>query len=89
MILNYIDSYYFLFSLCIGIFFVYILSYEPQVIMRYPTPENEDILTYKDKNDVCYKYKSKEINCSSVAKNITLQNNDDENIYDKILRFFK
>ena len=89
MILNYIDSYYFLISLCTGIFFVYILSHQPQVIMRFPTPENEDILTFKDKNDVCYKYKSKEITCSSGAKDIQLQNNDDENVYDKILRFFK
>ena len=89
MIFNYIDGYYFIISLCIGIFFVYILSYQPQIIMRYPTPENEDTLTYKDRNDVCYKYKSEEVKCSNGEKDIMLQNNDNENVYDKILRVFK
>ena len=88
MILNYIDSYYFLISLCIGIFFVYILSYQPQIVMRFPTPDNEDTITFKDKNKVCYKYKSKKVDCSSMTKDIDLQTDDTESIYDKIVRAF-
>jgi len=86
MILKYIDGYYFLISLCVGIFLVYILSYQPQIIMRFPTPYNENTTIYKDKNEVCYKYKSKEVNCSIGAKDINLQTNDTENISDKIIR---
>ena len=89
MILNYIDSYYFLISLCIGIFFVYILSYQPQIIMRFPTPDNEDTITYKDKNNVCYKYKSEKVACSIGTKDIILQSDDREGVYDKIIRAFK
>ena len=89
MILKYIDSYYFLISLCVGIFFVYILSYQPQVIMRFPIPDNENVTIYKDKNEVCYKYKSEEVNCSIGAKDIDLQTNDTETIPDKIIRKFR
>jgi hypothetical protein len=86
MILKYIDGYYFLISLCVGIFLVYILSYQPQIIMRFPTPDNENTTIYKDKNEVCYKYKSEEVNCSIGSKDINLQTNDTESISDKIVR---
>ena len=87
MIFNYIDGYYFMISLCIGIFFVYILSYQPQIIIRFPTPDNN--LIYKDKNDMCYKYDSKEVECSISAKEIDLQTEDTESVYDKFYRIFK
>jgi hypothetical protein len=33
------------------------------VVNKYPTPETSDKLTYKDKNGVCYKYISKQVDC--------------------------
>jgi len=36
---------------------------EPVKIMKYPHPTNVDGNVYKDKNGVCYKYASKEVNC--------------------------
>ena len=38
---------------------------------KYPTPDNAGKLTYKDKNDVCYKYSGKEVSCD--AKDIVLK----------------
>ena len=86
MVLKYIDSSYFLISLSVGIFLVYILSYQPLVIMRFPTPDNENDTIYKDKNETCYKYQSKEVDCTMRAKDIDLQTHDVENIPDKIVR---
>ena len=31
--------------------------------MKYPHPTNVDGNVYKEKNGVCYKYASKEVNC--------------------------
>ena len=33
--------------------------------MKYPTPETVDKLVYKDKNGICYKYVTKEVNCDA------------------------
>jgi len=33
------------------------------MMMKYPHPTNVDGRTYKDKNDVCYRYTSKEVSC--------------------------
>ena len=32
---------------------------------KYPTPNESDKLIYKDKNGICYKYTTKEVNCDS------------------------
>jgi hypothetical protein len=69
----YINCKYFFISLCVGICLVYIFSNQPEVILKYPTPETENDLIYQDKNDVCYKYKSKEVKCDDTAKKISLQ----------------
>ncbi len=87
MIFKYIDSFYFMISLCFGIFFVYISSYQPQVIMRFPIPNKEDDI-YQDKNDICYKYKSNIVKCTIGAKDINLQHDDNETIPDKIISKF-
>lgn len=71
----FINPYVFFISLCIGLFFVYIFSSQPEIIMKYPTPDTENDLIYQDKNDVCYKYKSKEVQCNGDAKDIQLQDN--------------
>lgn len=76
-----INCKYFFISLCLGLFFVYIFSKQPEIILKYPTPETENNLIYQDKNDICYKYKSKEVKCGENSKNIDLQeNNDKKNI---------
>ena len=74
----YINSKYFFVSLCVGICLVYIFSNQPEVILKYPTPETENDLIYQDKNDVCYKYKSNEVKCDDTAKNIALQDVKDK-----------
>ena len=81
-----INSKIFFISLCVGLFFVYIFSKQPEIILKYPTPETEDKLIYQDKNDVCYKYKSREVKCNKDAKNIELH--DDKNFYDIIKSSF-
>lgn len=87
MIFDYIDGYYFFISLCIGIFFVYIISYQPEVIIKFPTPDSNTI--YKDKNDICYKYDSREVKCDMKTKEIEIQTNDNDTVYDKIIKFFR
>ena len=61
--MKFINFPIFLVSLAIGIFVVYISMPPTQVIYVYPTPDNEDRITYKDKADNCFHFKSIEIEC--------------------------
>lgn len=49
----------------IGIIAIFFINPEKSVVFRYPTPENSSKTIYKDKNGICYKYNSKEVNCDS------------------------
>ena len=48
------------------ILFVYILTPTPDIVLKYPTPENSGKIVYKDKADVCYKYEAKEVTCQPI-----------------------
>ena len=79
-----IDPFYFFISLVIGLFFAYLFTPTPEVIIRYPTPENAGKIIYQDTNNICYKYKAKEIQCPSDKSKIKTDylqkvNNEDKN----------
>jgi len=72
MFFNYIDFNYFLVSLTIGLFFVYVMGPEQPVILVYPTPENQNKYQYVDKADNCYTFKAKETECSMFSEQIDI-----------------
>lgn len=82
--LTYIDPFYFFLALFIGMFFVYISTPLPDIIIKYPTPDKIDELIYQDDSDTCYKYNAKEVSCpldKSKIKHFDIQvvNNDKKN----------
>jgi hypothetical protein len=70
--LKYINIPVFLISLFIGLFVVYITMPDTRKIYVYPTPENVDILQYRDKTDSCFQVKEKEVSCPSNEKDISV-----------------
>ena len=88
MISKYIIPFYFFIALFIGLFIAYISTPVPDIIIKYPTPQNAGKIVYKDDSDVCYKYKAEEVSCpsdKSKIKNIgdEEQNANKENKSDK------
>ena len=73
MIFDFLNFKYFLISFSIGIFIVYINTPTPEIIIKYPNPENAGKIIYKDDAGVCYKYKANEVKCPSDNKNIEAQ----------------
>lgn len=74
---EYIDPFVFFISLGVGIFLTYLVSPNPKIIYKYPTPSNAGKITYVDDAGVCYKYKSTKVNCpsdKSQVKSIDIQN---------------
>jgi hypothetical protein len=64
-IMKFINVRVFIASLLIGLIAVYIYVPEMRRIYVYPTPENIELLQYKDKTDTCFEYKQTEVGCST------------------------
>lgn len=63
-ILDNIDLRWFLISLFIGLFVVYTTTPNPEVIVKYPTPDNAHNSVFKDDSDNCYKFTTEEVDCN-------------------------
>ena len=53
----------FIAGLVFGVIAIMFTKPEQTITFKYPTPDNCGKVTYKDKNGVCYKYSSKQVNC--------------------------
>jgi len=62
-ITKYINIPIFIVSLAVGIFMVYVTMPNMRKIYVYPTPDNIELLQYRDKSDSCFHYKQEEIKC--------------------------
>lgn len=54
----------FLTALAIGIFFVYINTPKPKIVIKYPNPDNVKNIIYKNEADTCYVYKADKVECT-------------------------
>lgn len=53
---------YFISAMLITIIILYLSCPNPEIMIKYPDPNDEISDTYIDDNNVCYKYVRKEIN---------------------------
>lgn len=70
-IFKFIDVRFFLLSLVIGLFAVYISMPDMRKIYVYPTPENVSILQYKDKTGTCFSFSQEEVTCPTDPNEIS------------------
>lgn len=59
---KYIEPFYFVLALIVGLLYVYYYTPEPVIIIKYPTPFNLDTI-YKDNANTCYRYDIKKSEC--------------------------
>ena len=71
-IFKYINFPVFIISFAFGMFAVYVTMPETKKIMVYPSPDNVDIIQYKDKAGNCFRFKETKTQCpvkeSDIAK---------------------
>jgi hypothetical protein len=53
----------FLLAFSIGMLYVYCVSNRPQVIIKYPTPDNAKDFVFRDDSQNCYKFHTEEVKC--------------------------
>lgn len=71
MIKEYFDLFWFIIALGIGMFFAFISTPLPEIVYKYPTPENSKNTIYIDNAHNCYKYKSNITECPKDLNKIT------------------
>ena len=71
MINKYIDFRFFIITLTFGLFLVYITNQKPNIIYVFPTPDNFDKITVKDKANNCYKFNINKVSCPKDQKLIS------------------
>ena len=62
---KYFDIRIFLASFALGIFFVYITYNENRKVYVYPSPENANLIQYKDNADQCFEFQETPTQCSN------------------------
>ena len=62
-IFNNIDPKWFFLSLALGLLIVYCSTPVPDIIIKYPTPENASDMIFNDDSDNCYKFTTNEVEC--------------------------
>lgn len=53
----------FLIAFSIGMLYVYCIANRPQVIIKYPTPENASDFVFRDDAKNCYRFHTEEVTC--------------------------
>ena len=70
-IFKFINIPVFIVSLAIGIFIVYVSTSETRTIYVYPTPENIDLIQYRDKANNCFSIQHEEVKCPANEADIS------------------
>jgi len=74
----YINLFWFILSLTIGLFYVYITNPPKNIIYKFPSPLNTENTIYKDNSNLCFKFESKRSECPIDKSLIKEQPNYDE-----------
>ena len=88
MLSEYFDPLFFFIALSIGMLIVYTTTAVPEIISKYPTPDNR--VVYQDDVQNCYRYVSKEVACKGELTEIPIQHVDlEEKSKESIITQFK
>lgn len=63
MLFDKLNPLAFFLSFAIGLFICYITKPTPQLVVKFPSPQNAGKIVYKDANDECFKIEAEEVSC--------------------------
>ena len=69
MFFDKIQPLYFFIAFTAGIFYCYLVTPRPEIVVKFPTPYNANNVVYKAKNDTCFKVDASKVKCP-VDKNL-------------------
>lgn len=54
---------FFLCAFAVGLFFVYIFQPQPNIVVKFPSPYNQETIYKNEKTKSCYKYNAENVSC--------------------------
>lgn len=60
---KYVNIQVLIVSFAIGLLVVHLTTGDNRIIHIYPTPENEELMLYRDKAHQCFTFQHKEVTC--------------------------
>jgi hypothetical protein len=69
--IKYVNVPVLIITIIVGFFIVNFTSEEMRKIYVYPTPENVDLLQYRDKTGTCFSYKQTSVTCPANSADIS------------------
>ena len=54
---------YFALGLFLGLLYTWFKKQTPEIVYKYPTPDNAGHIVYRDQAGVCYKYRAQKVEC--------------------------
>jgi len=70
-LIKYINVPVLIISFAFGMFAVYVTTENSRKIYVYPTPENVNLIQYRDKTGSCFSYTQTKVNCPKDTKEIS------------------
>ena len=67
----------FMLSFAVGMCIVYCFTPFPEVIVRYPRPNDTHSLRFQKENGICMEYEMKEVSCSADTNTIEINEEKD------------
>jgi len=67
-LLKNIRPVWFFLAFSVGLLACYMFTPPPQVVVRFPSPNNAGRIVYKDEDQNCYAYKADRVTCTSETK---------------------
>lgn len=58
-----LNFFVFIVAFAIGLFYCYVSTPPPEVIVKFPSPYNAGKIVYKDNAETCYTYKADKVEC--------------------------
>ena len=58
-----VNPFYFIIALGVGLFVIYAFTPAPEVVVKFPNPNNAGKVVYKDTSDACFVYKAEKSEC--------------------------
>jgi hypothetical protein len=68
---KYINFPVFIISFAFGMFAIYVTMPDTRKIMVYPSPDNVDVIQYKDKAGNCFHFKENKVQCPTKESDIS------------------
>lgn len=54
---------FFVVAFAVGLLACYLFTPPPQVVVKFPSPNNAGQVVYRDKNDTCFKFQADKVSC--------------------------